>query len=151
MSALALRALGLLAVVVALIAGGNLFVKHERGIGYQQRVAEEQVQRNQELEAARAETERLFRLRDQAMTKGIEREKTLRIQRDAALDAARGLRDDLAEYQRRLSAASVETARAYAGAGLRLLGECEGRYRAVAERAQGHYSDWKTLDEGWPQ
>ena len=151
MNTLALRAIGIASVMVALIAGWNLLIKHERGIGYAQCRAEVAAKENEDLKAARAETMRLFALHDQALLKGAEREKDLVRQRERADAAAGRLRDDIADYRRRLSDVSFETCRAYADAGLRLLGECQGRYRAVAERAAGHYSDWQTLDQGWPQ
>ncbi len=151
MSALAYRVLGGILLGVALIAGWNLFVKHERGIGYAQCRTEVEAKENEDLKTARAETLRLFALHDQALLKGAEREKDLVRQRERADAAADQLRDDLADYRRRLSDVSIETCRAYADAGLRLLGECQGRYRAMAERAAGHFNDWQTLDQGWPQ
>lgn len=151
MSALALRVIGIAAVTLALIAGWNLFVKHERGIGYAQCRSEVKAKENEDLKTARAETMRLFALHDKALLEGAEREKDLVRQRERADAAAGRLRDTIADYRRLLPGVSAETCRAYADAGLRLLGECQGRYRAVAERAEGHLNDWKTLDQGWPQ
>ena len=151
MNALAWRALGGLLLVAALIAGWNLFVRHERGIGYEQCRNEVKAKEIDDLKTARAETARLFSIYDKAQQEGAEREKNLVLQRDRADAAADGLRDTLANYRRRLPELSVEACRAYADAGLRLLGECQGRYRAMAERAAGHFNDWQTLDQGWPQ
>jgi vacuolar-type H+-ATPase subunit H len=150
-SALAWRALGVLAIVVALIAGYTALIHHERGVGYDQCVSEAKDKENAELQAAREETTRLFALYDKAQQEGAEREKNLVRQRDRADAAADGLRDTLADVRGRLPQLAAEACRAYADAGLRLLGECQGRYRAVAERAAGHLNDWQTLDQGWPQ
>ena len=141
----------LLGAVIALTLGWNWHVAHERKIGYDQRVAEEQVERNAELERAKAETTRLAQRAAEAEQKGAEREKQLVVQRDAALAAASGLRNTLADVRRRLSVAPVETISAYADTGLKLLDECQERYRALAERTDGHFNDWKTLDEAWPE
>lgn len=151
MTAFALRVAGIAAVVVALIACGNLFIRHERAIGYAVCQKEAKAQENADLKAAREETARLFALYDKAQLEGAEREKNLVLQRDRAGAAADGLRDTLADVRRRLPELAAETCRAYADAGLRLLGECQGRYRAMAERAEGHFNDWQTLDQGWPQ
>ena len=151
MTALAYRAIAGLLLGVALMAGWNLFVSHQRGIGYEQCRSETQTKENDELKQARAETLRLFAIHDKALLEGAEREKELVLQREHADASAGRLRDDLANYRRRLPGLSIETCRAYADASLRLLGECQDRYRTVAERAAGHYSDWKTLDQGWPK
>lgn len=151
MTAFALRVAGIAAVVIALIAGWNLVKRHERGIGYEACTKKVTAQENADLKAAREETTRLFALYDKAQLEGAEREKNLVRQRDRADAAADGLRDTLADVRGRLPKLAAETCRAYADAGLRLLGECEGRYRAVAERAAGHFNDWKTLDQGWSQ
>ncbi|MBP6708413.1 MAG: hypothetical protein KA223_04590 [Candidatus Accumulibacter sp.] len=151
MSAQAWRALGVLALVAALIAGYTALIHHERGIGYDRCVSEAKEKENAELQAARAETMRLFALYDKALQEGAEREQEFTRQRERADLAADRLRGDLADYRRRLSGLTVEACRAYADTGLRLLGECQDRYRAMAERATGHFNDWKTLDEGWPQ
>ena len=151
MTAFALRVAGVAAVVFALLAGWNLFVRHERGIGYDQCRSEFAAQESADMKAAREETTRLFALYDKAQLEGAEREKNLVLQRDRAGAAADGLRDTLADVRRRLPELAAETCRAYADAGLRLLGECQGRYRAMAERAAGHFNDWQTLDQGWPQ
>lgn len=151
MTALAYRALAGLLLGVALIAGWNLLVSHQRGIGYEQCRSEAQTKENEELKQARAETLRLFAIHDKALLEGAEREKELVLQREHADASVGRLRDDIAGYRRRLSEYSIETCRAYADASLRLLGECQVRYRTVAERAKGHLNDWKTLDQGWPQ
>lgn len=66
MTAFALRVVGVAAVVVALIACGNLFIRHERAIGYEQCRSEVAEQENADLKAAREDTARLFALYDKA-------------------------------------------------------------------------------------
>jgi septal ring factor EnvC (AmiA/AmiB activator) len=151
MSDLAIKALATVILVAGLIFGFNVFVDHQRDIGYQQRASEDAVQLNADLQAARERTERLFRIHDKALTEGAQREQALKNQLSSARAASGRLRDDLAEYRRRLSEYSDATARAYADTGLRLLGECQERYRDMAAIAQGHYNDWRTLNEAWPQ
>lgn len=151
MNALTIKALAATALVVALVFGFNVFVDHQRNIGYQKRVAEDAVQLNADLQAAREQTERMFRIHDKAIAEGAQREQTLKNQLSSARAVSVGLRDDLTEYRRRLSEYSDATARAYADAGLRLLGACQERYIEVAAGAKGHLNDWRTLSEAWPK
>lgn len=149
MNVLIAKAIAVALLVAGLIFGYNLFVDHQRDIGYQKRVAEDAVQLSADLQAARDQTERLFRIHDKALAEGAQREQALKTQLSGARAVSVGLRDDLAEYRRRLSEYSDATARAYADAGLRLLGACQERYIEVAAGAKGHLNDWRTLSEAW--
>lgn len=151
MNAITIKALAATALVVALVFGFNAFVDHQRDIGYQKRAAEDAVQLNKDLIAAREQTERMFRIHDKALAEGAQREQTLKNQLSSARAVSVGLRDDITEYRRRLSEYSDATARAYADTGLRLLGACQERYIEVAAGAKGHLNDWRTLSEAWPK
>ena len=150
MNVLIAKAIAATLLVAGLIFGFNIFVDHQRDIGYQKRVAEDAVQLNADLQAAREQTERMFRIHDKAIAEGAQREQALKTQLSSARAVSNSLRDDLAEY-RRLSEYSDATARAYADAGLRLLGACQERYIEVAAGAKGHLNDWRTLSEAWPK
>ena len=151
MNELALKALAVALLVAALIFGFNVFVEHQRDIGYQKRVAEDAVQLNADLQAARDQTERMFRVHDKAIAEGAQREQALKTQLSSARAVSNSLRDDIAFYVSRLSEYSDATASAYDDAGLRLLGACQERYIEVAAGAQGHYNDYRTLIEAWPR
>lgn len=151
MNVLIAKAIAVALLVAGLIFGYNLFVDHQRDIGYQKRVAEDAVQLNADLQAAREQTERMFRIHDKALAEGAQREQALKTQLSGARAVSVGLRDDLAEYRRRLSEYSDATARAYADAGLRLLGACQERYLEVAAGAKGHLNDCRTVSEAWPK
>lgn len=146
-----IKALLIAAVAVALGFAWNGFIKHEQDIGYQKRVAEDAVQLNADLQAAREQTERMFRIHDKAIAEGAQREQALKTQLSSARAVSNSLRDDIAFYVSRLSEYSDATARAYADAGLRLLGACQERYLEVAAGAKGHLNDYRTLSEAWPQ
>lgn len=150
MSELALKAIAVV-LVAALLFAWNWHIDHERNIGYQKRVAEDAVQLNADLQAAREQTERMFRIHDKAIAEGAQREQALKNQLSSARAVSNGLRDDIAFYVSRLSESSCTTARAYADTGLRLLGACQERYIEVAAGAKGHLNDWRTLSEAWPK
>lgn len=149
MNVLIAKAIAVALLVAGLIFGFNVFVDHQRNIGYQKRVAEDAVQLNADLQAAREQTERLFRIHDKALAEGAQREQALKTQLSGARAVSVGLRDDIAFYVSRLSEYSDATARAYADAGLRLLGACQERYIEVAAGAKGHLNDYRTLSEAW--
>lgn len=151
MNVLIAKAIAVALLVAGLIFGYNLFVDHQRDIGYQKRVAEDAVQLNAGLQAAREQTERMFRIHDKAIAEGAQREQALKTQLSSARAVSNSLRDDIAFYVSRLSESSCTTARAYADAGLRLLGACQERYLEVAAGAKGHLNDWRTLSEAWPK
>lgn len=150
-SPLVIKPLLIAAAIAATVFAWNRFLDYEQDIGYQKRVAEDAVQLSADLQAAREQTERLFRIHDKALAEGAQREQALKTQLSGARAVSVGLRDDLAEYRRRLSEYSDATARAYADAGLRLLGACQERYLEVAAGAKGHLNDWRTLSEAWPK
>lgn len=78
------------------------------------------------------------------------RETTLRRDADAARKSAGGLRDELAALNRRLAEAPLEAVLVGTAAVGDVLLECTERYRAVAEKADRHASDVKTLSDAWP-
>ena len=151
MNLMLIKALAIAMLVAGPIFGFNVFVDHQRDIGYQKRVAEDAVQLNADLQAAREQTERMFRIHDKAIAEGAQREQALETQLSSARAVSNSLRDDLAEYRRRLSEYSDATARAYADTGLRLLGACQERYLEVAAGAKGYLNDYRTLSEAWPK
>ena len=150
-SPLVIKPLLIAAVIAAAVVAWNHFLDYEQNIGYQKRVAEDAVQLNADLQAAREQTERMFRIHDKAIAEGAQREHDLKNQLSSARAVSNSLRDDIAFYVSRLSEYSDATARAYADAGLRLLGACQERYIEVAAGAKGHLNDWRTVSEAWPQ
>ena len=151
MNTLLIKAVASVVLVAALLFAWNWHIDHERNIGYQKRVAEDAVQLNADLQAAREQTERMFRIHDKAIAEGAQREQALKNQLSSARAVSNSLRDDIAFYVSRLSEYSDATARAYADTGLRLLGACQERYIEVAAGAKGHLNDWRTLSEAWPK
>lgn len=102
--------------------------------------------------------ERLARSKEQAIINQLEaarNEAVIREQenRRAAASAAAAdsrLRGTISDLRRSLAGATAETVRITADAGLSLFGECTAEYRALAEIADRHASDVKTLTDAWP-
>ena len=102
-------------------------------------------------QAALKQKEQWIKEKEDAEQKAAEREATLRTERDRAIAGARRLRDDLTTLRARLPnaipSACIATADALAG----LLDQCQQEYRAMAEIADGHANDVRTLMEAWPK
>ena len=76
---------------------------------------------------------------------------------DANRDASRrahleldGLRGELASVPARLATATREACAQYAGTATKLLGQCTSRLTELAQSADGHANDARTLSEAWP-
>ena len=76
-----------------------------------------------------------------------------RLKRDAAnaQSAVVGLRNELGTLQARLATSTEASCLATADSLGVLLGQCAEYYRAMAEVADGHASDARTLMEAWPK
>ena len=79
------------------------------------------------------------------------REATIRADAAAVRRTADRLRDDLADIRRNLPEATIAACRVRADTVADLLGRCAGRYTDLAERADRHVNDVKTLTEAWPK
>ena len=85
-----------------------------------------------------------------ALNSARDRERDLRADVAALRDAAQGLRAQHAEAMRRIAQAPADAVREYAATVSDVFGECQARYAEVAEAAQRHSDDVRTLIEAWP-
>ena len=145
-----LKALIIAVLVAAIGLGVNAFLNHEQKIGWDKREA---IAVSDELAMTKkheAETDALQKEKDDAIAKRIELEKSNKILVAASTAVSVRLRDTIATLRQQLNQDSVETLRAYADTGLRLLGACQERYLDVATAAKGHLADEIMFDEAWP-
>ena len=122
-------------------------LKHDFA-GYKSQVEQQAVEARQ---AALKQKEQWIKEKEDAEQKAAEREATLRTERDRALAGAGRLRDDIATLRARLPHAIPSTCIATADAVATLLDQCQQEYRTMAEVADGHASDARTLMEAWPK
>lgn len=150
-----LKALAVAAALAALGYGIHRLDESRQQIGYERRVAEDNAALVQAQAAARA-TERALNLKlETARHDATTRDTELR----AAAAAARTAHDRLRIALDAIRAAEPRHLPGDPGAAqpdpaatlAQLLGDCAGRYRDVAEAADGHASDARTLIEGWPR
>lgn len=102
------------------------------------------------LEAVHADTVRMQKEKDDAITRATERAQTNAVAAAAATAELGRVRNDLSEAKRRLADAPVEALREYAGTVGDLYGECEAELAETAAAATGHASDVVLLSESWP-
>ena len=147
----AIKALLIAAVVVALGFAWNGFIKHEQNIGYQKAVAEYTVKLLEAKEIADQRERALSAQVQEAQANGLKREETIRTLAAAVGKSSDSLRNTANAIRLGLPNATVEAARTAADAFATVFSECQGRYADVAEKADGHANDVRTLEEAWPK
>ena len=146
-----IKALLIAAVAVALGFAWNGFIKHEQGIGYQKAVAEYTVKLLEAKEAADKREQELSAQVQEAQANGLKREETIKALAAAVGKSSDSLRNTANAIRLGLPHATVEAARTAADAFAAVFSECQGRYGSLAEKADGHANDVRTLEEAWPQ
>ena len=150
---LAIKALAVAAALGALAWAIHVLDMSRQQIGYDRRLAEDNAAlieaQQRATEAERKMTRTLEDARNDATTRSQEIDRHAAAARTAAerlrlaLDALRdrgGLPADPAAPGDQRTATLAE-----------LLGDCAAEYRGVAEKADRHASDARTLREGWPR
>jgi hypothetical protein len=143
-----------IAVIGALVAGLSFgvheFLEHERDIGR----AEIQARWDkQKVDDATLKLQRETELKNQvaaAVTEGKNREEIIRTLAAGSGNASNSLRNTLAAISGGVPSATVEALRLSTTTLASVLGECQDRYRDLAEKADRHTSDVKTLIQAWP-
>lgn len=151
MNVLIAKAIAVALLVAGLIFGYNLFVDHQRDIGYQKAVAEYNVKLLAAKEAADKREQELSAQVQEAQANGLKREETIKALAAAVGKSSDSLRNTANAIRLGLPLATVEAARTAADAFAAVFTDCQGRYGALAERADGHANDVRTLEEAWPK
>lgn len=123
----------------------------QQAIGYDRAVGEYQVKKAAADQAALVKERMLRKKVEDAENAATERETKLRADYAAAHAAARGLRDTITDLRGRLATSPVAACRATAATTLDVFEDCTGKYRALAEAADGHASDVETMIQAWPK
>ena len=144
-----------IAVLVALIGGGVIavhkFLSYEQQIGYDRAEA---IYTKQLAEAQAAAMKREVELKAQVETalKGAkDREIVIQKSATAAASAAGSLRATLDGVRAGVPSATVQALRDATTTLSTVFGDCADRYQGLAEKADRHASDVRTLSEAWPR
>jgi hypothetical protein len=151
---LGLKALAVLGAIGALLWGIHTLDQSRQQIGYDRRVAEDNAAlikaQADALAAERAMTQKLEDARNDA----TKRQQEITRHAAAAGTASEQLRlalDTIRSTAHRLPGDPGGAGDQRAGTLAELLGDCADRYRGVAQKADRHASDARTLIEGWPK
>ena len=137
--------------VVAIGVGVHEFLQHEQNIGYQKAVAEYTAKALVAETAAREREAAMTRQLQDAQAAGALREHTIKTLSVAANTASVSLRDTLGAINRGVPTATIAALRQSTSTLSSVLDDCQNRYRTVAEAADRHASDAKTLTDAWPK
>ncbi len=148
---LGLKALAVLAATAALLWGIHTLDQSRQQIGYDRRVAEDNAALIQAQAAALDAERQLTRKLEDARNAATQRDQTIAHTAAAAGLAVDGLRHELDAYRRSLPADPGSPGDPRADAIAELFGDCASHYRDLAEKADRHASDARTLSEGWPK
>lgn len=151
MNTLLIKAVASVVLVAALLFAWNWHIDHERNIGYQNAVAEYNVKLLAAKEAADKREQELSAQVQEAQANGLKREETIRTLAAAVGKSSDSLRNTANAIRLGLPNATVEAARTAADAFATVFTDCQRRYADVAEKADGHANDVRTLEEAWPK
>lgn len=138
-------------VIVAISAWWHSHNTAQQKIGYQRSTAE--FKEKEQIAAAEQRTRELanFRNKERAEERRNELEQKLDSIRAAAQSATEQLRLARSDFDRRLDAATRETAIEAARTAAALLSECSSEYQSVASAADGHAADSAQCLAAWPE
>jgi len=148
---LLMKVIAWLAVIAIVIGSLWATANHFENVGYEKRKAEDTVQINKDLIAAKTKTAALQTQLDEAQNV-----LNLQKQKLAAINArnvelSNSLRQQLATFNAGLSNDSKQTLISRVDTLSDVLGECTSRYTEVAGKADAYAADLKMMQEAWPK
>jgi hypothetical protein len=146
-----IEAIAALALVAAICFGVHQFLEHERDIGRAEVQARWDAQKTADEKAAALQKQGWADQQIGAANHATDRQQINQAAAAAAGAVAGSLRDAIAAFAKARPDDTASSARASAATLGTLLADCEGRYREMAEIADGHASDVRTLKEAWPK
>lgn len=143
-------------IACAVLAGLLLVGKHyydagQQQIGYDRAAGEYQTKLRAAERTAREKETEWTQQKEEATHAATQRETELRATVRTTAAAADSLRNTISDLRQRLAGDTVDACRVRAAACYDVFGKCAERYREMAERADRHASDVKTLSEAWPE
>lgn len=146
-----IKLLAILAALGAAAWGVHALDQSRQQIGYDRRVAEDNVALIKATDDAR-ERERLLNNKlETAQHDAITRDQDIRRHAAAAATAGDRLRIALDTLRRGVPGHPPGASPDPTGTLAELFGDCTDRYRGLAETADRHASDARTLSEAWPK
>lgn len=146
-----IEAIAISALIIGIGIGIHMFLSYEQNIGYQKAVAEYTIKENIALKAAAEKTAALTKQLAEANQHAQALEQTIKTLSAATSAVSGSLRDTVNNISRGVSTASIDALRQSTAALATIFNDCQDRYRGMAEKADRHANDVKTLTEAWPR
>lgn len=138
-------------VIIGLMWGVHAWSEKQREVGRKE-VRDEYAEQLRMAKEAAEKVEKVLRERvDEAVTKGNEREQTIRTLASANSNASLGLRSATASISNSLSSLSADALRNVASAYGDIFTQCQSRYGEMATALERVNSEKQTLIESWPK
>jgi hypothetical protein len=138
------------ALVAGVVVGVHEFLEHERNIG---RAEVQATWDKQKIADAALKAQREEEFKNQiatAVAQGQTRESLIRTLAAGSSNASVSLRNTLAAISGGVPSATIDALRLSTSTLAGVLSDCQGQYRDLAEKADRHASDVKTLTQAWP-
>lgn len=148
---LLIEAIAIGAIILGIGYGIHKFLSYEQNLGYQKAVAEYTAKELEATKAAREKETALTKQLQEAQNAAQIREQAIKSMSAAVNAASVSLRDTLNNISRGVPTATIAALRQSTTALSAVLVECQDNYRGMAEKADRHASDVKTLSDAWPK
>jgi hypothetical protein len=140
-----------LAILAALTFGYITFTKHQQSIGYNRAKSEDAAESARLNEIYRIKEVALQSAVTKAQNDAIIAQQTLKTLTAASNSALASLRNQLTNTQHLLSTATRSSLIDYSTTQSTILSDCAREYQQLAEKADGHALDSRTLIQAWPK
>lgn len=148
---LLLKVVAWLAIIAIVVGGLWATANHFENVGYEKRKAQDMVQLNKDLIAAKNQTATLQSKVDQANYELTQTKAALAKTSATNRDLSNRLREQLVAFNTGLSNDSKQTLIDRVNALSDILSECTSRYTEVATKADSYAADSKMMQESWPK
>ena len=148
---IAFKIIGIALAIILILGGAFLVIRHYETVGYQKRVAEEDVQRNKDLEIAAKQTLNLQNKLDEAQNElSVTKQKLVTLSNNNVVLTSK-LRDSITAYNRNLPDYSKQALIERINTLSSVVGECTERYSEMANKADTYAADLKMMQDSWPK
>ena len=148
---LLLKVVAWLAIIAIVVGSLWATANHFENVGYEKRKAEDMVQLNKDLIAAKEKTATLQSQVDKANYDLMQTKAALAKTSATNRDLSNRLREQLNTFNAGLSNDSKQTLIDRINTLSDVLSECTSRYTEVATKADSHAADSKMMQESWPK
>lgn len=143
--------LGIVILLAIIAYFSHQFLLSEQKMGYDKAMSEVKEKQLAQEQFARAREAQLMNQLEAAQNAATLREQQIKALSAALANSSNSLRDTAAAINSSLPTASADASRSAAITAINLFADCQGKYGQMAEIADRHANDVKTLSDAWPK